>query len=79
MASQLIVTRLTARQHKRYAPFAVVVVVILTSQAVYQVGRLIGLRLDELEEKIDSLQEKLEEIKAKQDESTSTYVNPIDL
>jgi Sec-independent protein translocase protein TatA len=58
---------------------AVVVVVILTSQAVYQVGRLIGLRLDELEEKIDSLQEKLEEIKAKQDESTSTYVNPIDL
>jgi membrane protein DedA with SNARE-associated domain len=57
------------------------VVGILTSQAVYQVGRLIGARLDEIDEKInkklDAMQEKLDEIEANQDRKP--YVNPIDL
>jgi predicted hydrocarbon binding protein len=59
----------------------VVVVGILTSQAVYQVGRLIGARLDEidekLDEKLDALQEKLEEIE--ETERRKRFVNPIDL
>ena len=58
---------------------------ILTSQAVYQVGRLIGKRLDEIDEKLneklDTLQEKLEEIESdiETERINKTYVNPIDI
>jgi uncharacterized membrane protein YhaH (DUF805 family) len=46
---------------------------------VERMGRVILSRVDEAHEKLDALQQRLEEIEAKQDESTSTYVNPIDL
>jgi len=39
----------------------VCIVGLLTNQAVYRVGRLIGKQLDELNEKVDALLEKTEE------------------
>lgn len=58
---------------------------ILTSQAVYQIGRLIGKRLDEIDEKLneklDALQEKVEEIEGilETERINKNYVNPIEL
>jgi len=46
---------------------------------VESAGRTILSRVDEAHRKLDSLRERIEEIEAKQDESGSTYINPIDL
>jgi hypothetical protein len=63
---------------KEWEPLILAVaVVIIVVRAVYDVGGVLGKRLDELHEKVDALQEKLEEIEANQD--TKHYVNPIDL
>jgi len=62
----------------------VVVAVVLCATVwlqfvVESAGRTILSRVDEAHRKLDSLRERIEEIEAKQDESASTYVNPIDL
>ena len=46
---------------------------------VERMGRVILSRVDEAHGKLDALRERLDEIEAKQDESASTYINPIDL
>jgi uncharacterized protein YoxC len=63
---------------KEWEPLILAVaVVIIVVRAVYDVGGVLGKRLDELHEKVDALQEKVEEIESNQDKKP--YVNPIDL
>jgi hypothetical protein len=55
---------------KEWEPFILAVaVVIIVIRTVYDVGRVLGTRLDELHEKVDTLLEKIEEIESKLDES----------
>ena len=56
---------------------AVVLAFAYIIHSIFEVGSVLGRRLDELHEKVDALQEKLEEIEANQDKKP--YVNPIDL
>ena len=63
---------------KEWEPLILTVaVVIIVVRAVYDVGGVLGKRLDELHEKVDALQETVEEIEANQ--NRKPYVNPIDL
>lgn len=60
---------------------ALVFVVAVVVRTVYEVGRILGARLDELHQKVDVLQEKLEEIETnlETERIDKTYVNPIDI
>jgi hypothetical protein len=52
---------------------------VIIVQTIYQANAELAKSLHDLHGKVNALQEKLEEIETKLDESTSTYVNPIDL
>jgi hypothetical protein len=56
---------------------AAVLAVAYVVHSIYEVGSVLGTRLDELHDKVDALQEKLDEIEANQ--NRKTYINPIDL